>query len=454
MSKNVIVVGGGLAGLAAALYLARGGRTVTLFEKRRNLGGRAVTHLRHGFRFNLGPHGFYRAGGAARVYRELGVPAIGRAPKRSRGIAVFENARHRLPSTIWSILTTTFLSPGAQLEAVALFLRIRRTKNAGDFHAMSAREWLDTNIRDDGLRLIVEALIRLSTYSDAPDRLSAAVALRQLRLAMKGVIYVDEGWQKLVDSLHSHCVAAGVNFVTSSRVVRVVEDEGSVTAIELGGLELDDRLDTVSLALPDAGVEGDTGTRLPAETVVLAVDPLTVRELTEGKLATDPMEPVTLACLDVALSRLPVPKATFALGIDQPLYFSVHSAAAQLTPKGGALIHVAKYRKQRSGTTREIDFDAADEDRPRGAMTDTERELEAMLDQIQPGWRDVLVHRRFLPSMTVTNALVKPSMVRPSPGTAVRGLYLAGDWVGDEGILSDAALMSARAAAKAILAEG
>jgi pyruvate/2-oxoglutarate dehydrogenase complex dihydrolipoamide dehydrogenase (E3) component len=36
--------------------------------------------------------------------------------------------------------------------------------------------------------------------------------------------------------------------------------------------------------------------------------------------------------------------------------------------------------------------------------------------------------------------------------TAVRGLYLAGDWVGDEGMLADAALASARAAAKAILA--
>jgi len=36
--------------------------------------------------------------------------------------------------------------------------------------------------------------------------------------------------------------------------------------------------------------------------------------------------------------------------------------------------------------------------------------------------------------------------------TNIRGLYLAGDWVGGEGILSDAALSSARAAAQIILA--
>ena len=74
------------------------------------------------------------------------------------------------------------------------------------------------------------------------------------------------------------------------------------------------------------------------------------------------------------------------------------------------------------------------------------------LDEMQPGWRERVVHRRFLPSMTVSNALVRPGVARPAAVTPVKGLYLAGDWVGDEGILSDAALASARTAARAILA--
>jgi phytoene dehydrogenase-like protein len=80
-----------------------------------------------------------------------------------------------------------------------------------------------------------------------------------------------------------------------------------------------------------------------------------------------------------------------------------------------------------------------------------ERELESLLELMQPGWRDVLVHRRFLPAMTVSNALITPSTTRPTPATPVRGLYIAGDWVGEEGLLSDAALLSARAAANAII---
>ena len=145
------------------------------------------------------------------------------------------------------------------------------------------------------------------------------------------------------------------------------------------------------------------------------------------------MRPVEATCLDVALSRLPVPKDRLAFAVDRPLYFSVHSAWAQLTPKGGALVHAAKYRKDGVGVS--------------------EAELEAWFDELQPGWRDVLVHKRYLPSMTVSNALMTPGMQRPDIRTPIRGLYLAGDWVGGEGILSDAALSSARAAAHAIIAD-
>jgi uncharacterized protein with NAD-binding domain and iron-sulfur cluster len=55
--------------------------------------------------------------------------------------------------------------------------------------------------------------------------------------------------------------------------------------------------------------------------------------------------------------------------------------------------------------------------------------------------------------MVVSNAVMAPApSTRPAPVTPIRGLFLAGDWVGDTGLLSDAALSSARAAAKAILA--
>jgi len=44
-SKNVIVIGGGLAGLAAGVALAESGWRVKLFELRPYLGGRATSYV-------------------------------------------------------------------------------------------------------------------------------------------------------------------------------------------------------------------------------------------------------------------------------------------------------------------------------------------------------------------------------------------------------------------------
>jgi len=426
LAKNVVIVGGGIAGLAASIYLARGGRTVTLFEKRRYLGGRAVTHLRHGYRFNLGPHAFYRGGEGSKVLAELGIPVRGGVPKAA-GIALYGQERYKLPRNFWSLLTTGLLTAADKIEAARLFFRIRRLKKSAPPPEISASEWLDGNVARARVRETLNAIFRLATYCDQLDKLQAAAALSHVRVAMRGVIYIDEGWQKIVDGLHSSAVTAGVNFVTSSRVIRVNHDD-AVRAIEIGGLEFDVTSETQTYLMPPPG--DDKGTRLAAETVLLAVDPTTARELI-GEVSWPPMTPVLLSTLDIALSRLPDPKKTFALGIDRPLYYSVHSRWAQLTPKGGALIHVSRYGGG----------DQAD--------------LEKLLDEMQPGWRESVVHCRFLPSMVVSNALIPPApATRPAPITPIRGLYLAGDWVGDAGLLSDAALSSARNAAKAILGEG
>jgi hypothetical protein len=82
--------------------------------------------------------------------------------------------------------------------------------------------------------------------------------------------------------------------------------------------------------------------------------------------------------------------------------------------------------------------------------------LEALADLMQPGWRDALVHARFLPAMTVVPWLPiaesgglagRPPVVHPT----IPGLYFAGDWIGNEGQLADGAFASARRAAATVL---
>ena len=422
---DVAVVGGGVAGLAAAALIARHGRTVRLFEQSHALGGRAQTKQCDGFYLNLGPHALYRGGRGIEVLRELGIEPRGRVPSVSGGFAVRDGVKHTFPAGTISLLTTSLFGLPAKLEAARLLASIGRIDGTL-LMGTSVREWLDKTLSHNEVKEFVQAAFRVATYTNAPDLMSAGAAIEQLKKAFAtGVLYLDGGWQTLVEGLRLAAERAGVLIETGGKVEAVTRDAAGAVA----GLRLAD------------------GRLIEASTVVIASSPTAATRLVENAEHTalgrwaDQAIPARAACLDVALSRLPRPKATFALGIDRPLYLSVHSASARLAPEGGALIQTAKYRPP-------YDPDSAET---------VERELETLLDLVQPGWREVVVHRRFLPDMIVMNAMpaagADGTRGRPSPEVEdVRGLYIAGDWVGAGGLLVDASLASAKRAAEMISA--
>src|SRR5690606_14154964 len=55
VSRRVAVVGGGISGLATAALLAEDGWSVDLLEQRDEVGGRAGSWSKDGFRFDTGP---------------------------------------------------------------------------------------------------------------------------------------------------------------------------------------------------------------------------------------------------------------------------------------------------------------------------------------------------------------------------------------------------------------
>ena len=59
MSKNISILGSGFSSLAAACYLAQAGNKVTIFEKNKDIGGRARQFKEGGFTFDMGPSWYW-----------------------------------------------------------------------------------------------------------------------------------------------------------------------------------------------------------------------------------------------------------------------------------------------------------------------------------------------------------------------------------------------------------
>jgi len=418
---DAVIVGGGLAGLTVAALLARAGRSVTLFEKAGHLGGRAITTDQYGFLFNLGVHAFYLTGPGEAVLRELDVPYSGKPSDRSVYEAQYEGSLHRLPLDATSLRTTSLLNAEARAELAKLFMSLGQIDTAR-WQGVRVQEWLEQATTQPVVRRFVEAVMRLATYTHAPELLDAGFALHLVG-TRPGVLHLDGGWQTLVDGLERAARTAGARLVTGARVATV---------------EVSEEKHTVRLT---------DGSALEAEAVVLAVEPPVAAHLVAaGRHETlhrwaEQALPLHAACLDVALKRLPDPCRPVVLHLDRLFFFTVHSRGARLAPADGALLHTIKYLRP---------------DEKSDAQADR-HELEEWLDRLQPGWRDVVVARQFLPHIQVSGDMIQArrggTAGRPGPAIPnVRNLYVVGDWVGQEDQLANASFASACQAARLILA--
>jgi phytoene dehydrogenase-like protein len=73
MDADAIIVGGGIAGLTAAAYLARAGKTVIVFEKQSHCGGLVSTFERQGFHYEGGIRAIENSGIVFPMLKQLGL---------------------------------------------------------------------------------------------------------------------------------------------------------------------------------------------------------------------------------------------------------------------------------------------------------------------------------------------------------------------------------------------
>ena len=412
-TADVVVVGGGIAGLVAAVAAAEApSRPRVVLLDAHAPGGRARVDEVAGFRFNRGPRALYRGGPLEGFLVGHGISVHGGPPPTGGGRALDGGVLHRMPGSPVDAARTTLFSLREKAAVGRAFARLPRldpTMAAG----RPAAELPDLLGLRGAPAAFLLALVRLATYIEAPGELDGAAALAQLQAATSsGVRYLDGGWSTILDGLEHTARALGVAIRPGTRVQ-------AVGAPDPAGR----RSVTTAAGTVDAAAVVLAGLSPAAATALVADAP-------PSWGAVGP--PVTAACLELGLRT--APPVRFVLGVDEPVYLSVHCPPADLAPPGGAVVHLMRYHAVGGATSSEDDRAALHALMARAGITP-----------------DLVVEERFLASMTVAHAIPRadtggrsgrPSIAPPE----APGLFLGGDWVGPEGLLADAAAASGLAA--------
>ena len=214
MSK-ITIVGGGLAGLTAAISSAEQGADVRLFEAHEELGGRARS-TEGPYKANLGPHAILAS---SPFWRWLGerelIPPYAR-PRLSGVRFRWEDEIRRVPAV------------GAAVAA--LRLRGRTAPVELDF-----RTWASDHVGEQAGEILSRSA-GILTYHHDPGELSAAFLweplVRGLLSAPPTARYPIGGWSAIVDRMRGRASALGVEIVCGHRVEEL-PDPPVIVATEL-----------------------------------------------------------------------------------------------------------------------------------------------------------------------------------------------------------------------------
>jgi squalene-associated FAD-dependent desaturase len=436
MRRRVAVVGGGLAGIAAALDLADAGAEVTLLEVRPRLGGAAYSTEREGLVVDNGQHVFLRC---CTAYRALlaRIGAAGDAPLQER-LDIPVLAPGRRPARLWR---TALPAPAHLAPALLRYAPVPLRERPGVARAMLALRRVDPDdpaaeARSFGSWLAehrqgaaaVEAiwrLIALPTLNLEPREASLAQAAQVFRTGLlTDAPAADIGWARVpLSGLHDAparraLAAAGVAVELRRRVERIVPAGGGWA------------------------VQGPAGT-VEADAVVVAVPPARAARV------LPPQARGGLPAVE-RLGRSPI--VNLLVHYDRAVLD--HEIAAAI----GSPVQWLFDRTRSSGATHgqvvAVSLSAADEEA--GLDADALRaRFEPALAGLLPRARGARVERFLVTREHAATFRAAPGAraLRPRPRTAAPGIVLAGAWT-DTGwpATMEGAVRSGHAAAGAALA--
>lgn len=246
---TVTVVGGGLAGLTAAISCAEQGAAVVLHEAHSTVGGRARSTAAP-YIANDGTHAFYDGApwrwlaerNLVNPVHRLGIRQLSRVRFRHRG------RLHKTPPPSLIAMVTTGRWHRAPVD-------------------LSFRDWASRCFGDTACRA-AEGIVGPAIYDADPGRLSAAFVFeRLLRVTTPRfpptTRYPRGGWAAVIDRMERQAQSLGVQIETNSRVTDLPETDSVIvaTSLEAARALLNDdtlRWEGGRAALLDVGVQYST----------------------------------------------------------------------------------------------------------------------------------------------------------------------------------------------------
>jgi len=215
-ARRVTIVGGGLAGLTAAIACAEGGARVRLHEAHEQLGGRGRS-MSGPYKANLGPHVLYKNGPFWDwlAERDLLPPFAG--PPLSGIRFRWQGKARRTPP----------------LGTVPAVLRLRGREAPVD---VDFRSWATAH-SDERTAAMLSAAAGVYSFHHDPGELSAAFvwrhSVRVLLSVPPGARYLIGGWGALIASLERRLRQLGVEVETGAPVGALPDSGPTIVATEL-----------------------------------------------------------------------------------------------------------------------------------------------------------------------------------------------------------------------------
>ena len=404
-AEAVVVVGGGLAGLAAATSLAEAGVPVTVVESRPRLGGRASSftdhatgetidncqHVGMGCCTNL--RAFVRSIGVEdrfRVERELTfIDADGRHSRF---------AASRLPAPMHLGRALAGLRYFSWREKLSLARGIRRLARDRSTEG-SLREWLERAGQPPRVRRLFWHVVMVSALSETLENVSVTAARKVIA---DGFLRHREAWQV-------HLPAVPLDELYGPPVERFLSERGgrvllnrAVTAVDIGkaAIEVATRSDETLMA-------GDVILALPHHRVA-GVLPEELQDIAAGAAA---LSPAPIASVHLWFDRpiTDLPHAVFVDHLSQWMFRRPDSA------EGDAYYQVV--------------ISAAHDVEAGGREETVDRVLRELRSVFPDAVGATVTHCRVVVERrAVFSPLPESDRHRPPQATRVPRLHLAGDW--------------------------